>query len=93
MMIINACVSWCMCYCSVLSYRVCAKPPHILHQSLWVLGGGLKHGSIVQVDDQAQHFKVSLVVSHQVGLRQLLCTNSSSALFRRLAAGCHAVIG
>lgn len=31
-------------------------------------GGGLKHGSIVQVDDQAQHFKVSLVVSHQVRL-------------------------
>ncbi|KAL3140467.1 hypothetical protein ABBQ38_004726 [Trebouxia sp. C0009 RCD-2024] len=31
-------------------------------------GGGLKHGSIVQVDDQAQHFKVSLVVSHQEDL-------------------------
>lgn len=36
-------------------------------------GGGLKHGSIVQVDDQAQHFKVSLVVSHQVRLLRVSC--------------------
>ena len=34
------------------------------------VGGGLKHGSIVQIDDQAQHFKVSLVVSHQVRLHE-----------------------
>lgn len=36
-------------------------------------GGGLKHGSIVQVDDQAQHFKVSLVVSHQEDLDEEEC--------------------
>lgn len=36
-------------------------------------GGGLKNGSIVQVDDQAQHFKVSLVVSHQDDLDEEEC--------------------
>lgn len=33
------------------------------------VGGGLKHGSIVEVDDQAQQFKVALVISHQVRRR------------------------
>ena len=37
-----------------------------VHPGSSYAGGGVKHGSIVQVDDQAQHFKVSLVVSHQV---------------------------
>ena len=29
-------------------------------------GGGVQHGSIVEVDDQAQQFKVALVISDQV---------------------------
>lgn len=29
-------------------------------------GGGIKHGSIVEVDDQAQQIKVALVISNQV---------------------------
>lgn len=36
-------------------------------------GGGVRHGSIVQVDDQAQHFKVSIVVSHQEDLDEEEC--------------------
>ncbi|DBA95757.1 hypothetical protein WJX77_000574 [Trebouxia sp. C0004] len=44
-----------------------ANLPKTLHS---LPGGGVKHGSIVQVDDQAQHFKVSLVVSHQEDLEE-----------------------
>ncbi len=30
-------------------------------------GGGLRHGSILTVQDQAQHFGVDVIVVHQVG--------------------------
>ncbi len=32
-------------------------------------GGGLRHGSIVTVQDQSQHFHVEVIVSHQVRRR------------------------
>lgn len=30
-------------------------------------GGGLKNGSIMEVQDQFQNFKVEIIISHQVG--------------------------
>jgi hypothetical protein len=30
-------------------------------------GGGLRHGSILTVQDQSQHFHVEVIITHQVG--------------------------
>lgn len=51
-------------------------------------GGGLKHGSIVQVDDQAQHFKVSLVVSHQVSLPLKSFCGHAMCIYLCLVSAC-----